>query len=145
MESSHSKQAVLYFESGLSCSQAIVVTYAPLFGISQEDAIRMSRAFGGGMGHLSETCGAVTGAFMVIGIQSPGVGMQIKEETYCLVQKFAEKFKIANNSLNCTQLLGCDLGTSDGRDYYKEQGRKKSHCTKYIENSAHIIEEILLL
>jgi len=60
-------QAVSYFESGLSCSQAILLTYSPLFGISQDDALRISRGFGGGMGHLSETCGAITGAFMVKG------------------------------------------------------------------------------
>ena len=146
MKSSRVNQAVSYFESGLSCSQSILLTYGPLFGISQDDAIRISRGFGGGMGHLSETCGAVTGAFMVIGIQSPpGMDQEVKEETYSLVKKFAEKFKFDNNSLNCTQLLGYDLNTSDGQDHYKKHEMKKSHCTKYVRHAAEILEEILLL
>lgn len=145
MRNSRVSKAVSYFESGLSCSQSILLTYGPLFGISQDDAISISRGFGGGMARLSETCGAVTGAFMVIGIKSPpGMEQQVKEETYSLVQKFAEKFKADNGSLNCGQLLGCDLNTAEGREHFSKQGKMESHCTKYVRNSAEIIEEILL-
>jgi len=78
-------QAVSLFESGLSCSQAILSTYSPLFGINQDDALRIARGFGGGMARLSETCGAVTGAFMVISIKYPNIDQQAKEETYSLI------------------------------------------------------------
>jgi C_GCAxxG_C_C family probable redox protein len=32
-------------------------------------ALKIASGFGGGMGRLAETCGAVTGAFMVLGLK----------------------------------------------------------------------------
>ncbi|VBB08131.1 cgcaxxgcc motif [Lucifera butyrica] len=145
MKSDRIDQAVSSFKNGLSCSQAILSTYGPLFGINQDDAIRIARGFGGGMARLSETCGAVTGAFMVIGIKSPGADKQVKEETYLLIQKFAEKFRSINGSLNCGQLLGCDLNTSEGQEQFRNKEMAKSHCEKYVRNSAELLEELLQL
>ena len=62
------KDAVSAFESGFNCSQAIVRTYGPDYGLSALDAIRVSCGFGGGM-RRADTCGAVTGALMVLGLR----------------------------------------------------------------------------
>ena len=74
------QQAVDAFMNGKSCSQAVFCVYGPALGIAEEAALRISGAFGGGMGNLSEACGAATGAFMAIGAK----GLP-KEETYKLV------------------------------------------------------------
>ena len=145
MTSDRVYQAVSRFKGGLSCSQAILSTYSPLFGLNQDDAIRIARGFGGGMARLSETCGAVTGAFMVISLKFPGDNKQAKEATYTLIQEFAKRFKAANGCLNCGLLLGCDLNTPEGKNYFKENGMLKSHCMKYVQNAAEIIEELLEL
>ena len=76
--------AVELFSGGLACSQAILAVYGPLFGFDRDDAIRVARGFGGGMGRLSETCGAVTGAFMAISLKFDGTDKQTKEDTYAL-------------------------------------------------------------
>ena len=65
-----SKHAVSCFKDGFSCSQALLSTYGDQFGLNHELALKVSGAFGGGMGRMGETCGAVTGAFMVIGLKS---------------------------------------------------------------------------
>jgi len=135
-------QAISRFEGGMSCSQAILSTYGPLYGLSKEDAVRVSRGFGGGMARLSETCGAVTGAFMTIGLVYPGSDKQVREDTYALIRQFAEKFIAANCSLNCAKLVGCDLGTPEGQTYFRENGLMKS-CTKYVRDAAEILEELL--
>ena len=57
------QQAVDAFMNGKSCSQAVFCVYGPALGIAEEAALRISGAFGGGMGNLSEACGAATGAF----------------------------------------------------------------------------------
>jgi hypothetical protein len=60
------EQAVAYFKEGFSCSQAIVAAYAPSLGLDRDTALKIASGFGGGMGRLAETCGAVTGSFMVL-------------------------------------------------------------------------------
>ena len=54
---------------GFNCCQALLSTYGTQFGLNREIALKVSEAFGGGMGFMAETCGAVTGAFMVIGLE----------------------------------------------------------------------------
>ena len=63
------ERAVSSFKEGFRCSQALLSTYGVQFGLNREVALRISEAFGGGMGRMGETCGAVTGAFMVIGLR----------------------------------------------------------------------------
>jgi C_GCAxxG_C_C family probable redox protein len=63
------ERAVYCFNQGFSCSQAVLSTYGPKFELDPELALKVSGAFGAGMGRMGETCGAVTGAFMVIGLK----------------------------------------------------------------------------
>ena len=139
------EQAVTLFSGGLACSQAILATYGPLYDFSYDDAIRVARGFGGGMGRLSETCGAVTGSFMVLGLKYTGSDKQVKEDTYALIQEFSRQFKQEHCSLNCGELLGCDLNQPEGQAYFREHGMMQSHCIKYVRHAAEIIEELLAL
>jgi hypothetical protein len=61
----HAKERFL---KSMNCSQAIIETYSPTMGLPVEQARRVAAAFAGGMGMGSE-CGAVTGAFLVIGMK----------------------------------------------------------------------------
>jgi C_GCAxxG_C_C family probable redox protein len=58
-------QAESLFRSGCACSQAVLGTYGPRLGLSETEALRVSAGFAGGM-RMAETCGAVTGAIMVL-------------------------------------------------------------------------------
>jgi len=57
------------FEKGFNCAQAILSTYGTELGIEREHALRVAGPFGVGMGRMGNTCGAVTGAYMVIGLK----------------------------------------------------------------------------
>ena len=63
------EQAVSCFKGGFNCSQAVLSTYAQDFGLDREAALKLAAGFGGGMGRMAGTCGAVTGAFMVLGLK----------------------------------------------------------------------------
>jgi len=63
------ERAVSSFKEGFSCSQALLSIYGTQLGLNREMALKVSGAFGGGMGRMGETCGAVTGAFMIIGLK----------------------------------------------------------------------------
>ena len=64
---SHAESALARFAQGYNCSQAVLSGYAGQFGLDEETAMKISSGFGGGMGRMADTCGAVTGAFMVLG------------------------------------------------------------------------------
>ena len=145
MENDRVEQAVALFTGGMACSQAILATYGPLFGFDRDEAIRIARGFGGGMGRLSETCGAVTGAFMAISLKFDGTDKQTKEDNYALMQEFARRFKSKHHLLNCTQLLDCDLGKPEDQAKFRELGRMQSHCICYVREAAQHLEELLEL
>ena len=51
-----------------NCAQAIICTYADLIGIDEETGRNLGNAFGGGMGNMEGTCGAIVGAGIVLGL-----------------------------------------------------------------------------
>ena len=59
-------------------------------GVNRETCVQVSTAFGGGMAHLGLTCGAVTGALMVLGLRHGGTGGQ-KQATYGLATEFVKR------------------------------------------------------
>ena len=51
-----------------NCAQAIVSTYADLIDLDETTAKNIANAFGGGMGNMEGTCGALVGAGIVLGL-----------------------------------------------------------------------------
>jgi C_GCAxxG_C_C family probable redox protein len=104
--------AAVNFTNGFSCSQAVCLAFAEDFGIDRETALKLSCAFGGGMAHSGNTCGAATGALMVIGMKYGRTrldDMVAKEKTYEVTNAFMTEFLRRNHSLNCTDLIGHNL------------------------------------
>ena len=140
------ERAVSCFKEGFSCSQALLSTYGEQLGLNREIALKVSGAFGGGMAHMGETCGAVTGAFMVIGLKHGKTKIedkQAKEKTYSLVKEFVDRFKSRNGSIVCRELLGCDISTPEGMKLVKEKKLTTTLCPKFVQDAAEIIEQIL--
>ncbi len=106
----------------------------------------MAGAFGGGMARMGETCGAVTGALMVIGLK---YGMtQAKDEaardkTYKLAQEFAERFKARHKSMLCRELLGYDLSKPEQRKAAFDKGLFTTICPQFVRDAVEIVEQLL--
>ena len=56
-------------KSGYNCAQAVACAYCDLVGIDEETMFRIAEGFGFGMG-MMDICGAVTGMFMVMGLDN---------------------------------------------------------------------------
>jgi C_GCAxxG_C_C family probable redox protein len=136
---SKAKKAVKCFEDGYNCSQAIFSTYSQDFGVPFEQAIKIASGFGGGM-RINGTCGAVTGAFMVLGLKFA----KGKDKPYDKIIKFAETFRQKNKSTDCHALLGCDIRTKEGMDKATNKGLFRSICSQLVKDSAEILEEMLV-
>jgi C_GCAxxG_C_C family probable redox protein len=140
------ERAVSGFKQGFNCCQAVVSTYGPRFGLERESALKLASGFGGGIGHLGESCGAVTGALMVIGLKHGGTlaeDEKSSEKTYGLISQFLKRFKARHGSIQCRELLGYDISTPEGLKTARDNGLFEKQCPAYVRASAEILEEIL--
>ena len=130
------------FRSGCACSQAVLGTYGPRFGLKEDEAMRVSAGFAGGM-RMAETCGAVTGAFMVLGLAHCNEKCRAAEErkrAYEKVVSLAKEFKTRHTSLACRDLLGCDISTPEGARRATEMGLFRSKCPEFVRSAAEMVE-----
>lgn len=142
------ERASALFKSGYNCSQSVVAAFADLYGFTEEQALRMSASFGGGIGRMRETCGAACGLFLLAGLETgatDGADREGKAANYALVQELAAEFKRRNGSLNCGELLGLkkeapisSLPEERTAHYYA-----KRPCSKMVEEAALIWAEYL--
>ncbi len=139
-------KAVKYFVDGFSCSQAILLTYGTNLGLDEETAIRLGTGFSGGMARNAEVCGAVTGAIAVIGLKygMTKLGEDSKKaKTFDIVNNFIAKFREKHESILCRDLLGCDIGTVEGRKLAVDENRFKILCPEFVRTAAEVLEDAL--
>ena len=102
------KKAVNYHKRKFNCAQSVFTVFGQDFGISEDDCLKLSCAFGGGMGRKQNVCGAVTGALMALGLKY-GKGINDPEEnkmlTYSKTSEFFRQFSKLNGSIVCRSCL----------------------------------------
>ena len=139
------EQAVATFESGYTCAQSVFVTYADLFGMDRQSALKLASPMGGGVGRMREICGVVSAMALLAGLKEGNTDPENeegKERIYLLVREMADQFKEKNNSIICRELLGLDhpsdSPTPSARtpEYYK-----KRPCEQVIGIAAAIMEK----
>ncbi len=143
---SKAEQAISCFEGAYSCSQSVFVTFAEELGVDPDIALKIAGGFGGGMGSMGEVCGALSGAFMAIGLHySAGKEEtgETKARTYKIIQESADRFRTKNGHIRCRDLLGIDISTPEGHDLAAQKGLFTTHCRKYVKDAADIVEDIL--
>jgi C_GCAxxG_C_C family probable redox protein len=134
------------FISGFNCCQAILSTYGTDLGIDKEMALKLASGFGAGIAYMGDICGAVAGAFMVLGLKygrSRIEDERSKEKTYNLIQKFIKELKAKNGSIKCNDLLGVDVGTKEGLKKAHDEGKFSTICPAMVRDSASIVERLL--
>lgn len=139
------EQAVEQFEKGFNCSQAILSSFSEQLGLDYETALKITTGFGGGM-HINGTCGAVTGAFMALGLKGGNTLAEdklSKENVYIKVIKFSNRFSDQHGSIQCHELLGCDITTREGLEIARKKGVFSVICPKLVKYAAEILEEML--
>ena len=142
----NSTNAVSCFEEGFNCAQALLSTYGPQLGLSENTARKISAPFGVDMGCMVEICGAVTGAFMVIGLKAGNTetsDKKKKRETMGLTKEFCQQFRSRNESVICRDLLDCDISTPEGMKVAQKEKLFASKCPKFVRDAAEIVEDLL--
>ncbi len=150
----HAERARALFYEGYNCSQAVFCAFADVTGLDVDASARLASSFGGGLGRLREVCGTVSGAAMVLGAArgyADPKDPQAKKAHYELVREFAGRFREAEGSIVCRELLARanvdSKATEPGGDpeartpeYYK-----KRPCPELAWRAARILDELLNL
>lgn len=133
------------YRQGIDCSQAVAQCFTRQTGLDKKTLRKMGACFGGGM-RRGETCGAVTGALMVLGLKYGHCregdlhGKKLLYEKMDLFEKlFLEKYP----SLRCRELLGHDIGTPEGLERILEQGLLFNFCPAVAAHAIGVLEKIL--
>lgn len=145
--STREEKARKAFKDGYNCSQSLMLAYSDVIGIDEKQALRLSSAFGGGIGRMREVCGAVSGAFMVLGLlygYDDAKDYEGKKDVYARVQEIAEDFKNEEGSIICRELLGIDgKDTSPVPSKRTEEYYKKRTCEEKVGLAAKILDEYI--
>jgi C_GCAxxG_C_C family probable redox protein len=145
---SKAEKAKKQFEKGFSCAPSVLSTYSDQFGLGKELALKTACGFGGGIGRMGRTCGAVTGAVMVIGLKHGQASLadeESRQETHKLIKKFIDKFTALHGSIECKELLGHDLSSARGLRAARESGVFENKCPGFVYDAASILEDVLHL
>jgi C_GCAxxG_C_C family probable redox protein len=134
------------FIEGYSCSQAVLMAFAPRLGLDTDLAARAATGFGAGMARQGWTCGALTGALIVIGLflgsREPGDSAE-KNETYAQAALLFERFRAVHGATQCRELTGCEMSDSVQRQAAADAGVFKTLCPRLVRTAATFVDEII--
>ncbi len=141
------KQALANFAAGHNCAQSVLMAYADVLGLTEEQAAMISVGFGGGMGRLRLHCGAFSAAVMLAGAMEgkAGAEKEHRPQTYARVQEIHRQFVARNGTVSCAELLGRagvpEKPTPEERtpEYYR-----KRPCARVIRSACQIIDDMLM-
>lgn len=139
------KLALAAFRREFNCAQSVIMGFPELITAREETILKLAAGFGGGMGRLQETCGALTGGFMIMGLltgtEEPDKTK--KEELYARIQKLASEFREQFGSINCRDLLGVDLNTPEGDELHRSLMLREKVCEKCVARSVRLTHSLI--
>ncbi len=128
------EKAVERREKGYNCAQAVACTYCDVVGMDEKTMFRLAEGLGVGVGNMEGTCGAITGACMVLGLLNSTGNLEhpdSKGVTMQLSRKIMEQFKERNSSVTCKELKGV------------ETGHMLRSCPDCVRDASEFLEKIL--
>jgi C_GCAxxG_C_C family probable redox protein len=138
-------RAEALMHEGFNCAQSVLATCGPALGLDRETCLRLAAPFGGGLSRAGETCGALTGGLMALGLVRgvPSPLPQDKEQGYAAGRALVERFRTAHGSLTCRVLCGVDLSTPAGLQEFRDRGIHDNLCPRYVRNVVAMVGEML--
>jgi C_GCAxxG_C_C family probable redox protein len=137
--------AATRFATGYNCCQSVLMALAGRYGLDEELAARLGTGFGVGMAR-GGTCGAVSGAVMLLGLAGggggPGAG-GVKAATYTRTRDFYGRFIERHGSILCRELIGLDPSTPDGLARAREEKRFETICPRLVGDAVALVLDIM--
>jgi C_GCAxxG_C_C family probable redox protein len=140
------KAGAMMTEHHMNCAQSVLYVFSEEYGLDRNMALKVAMGFGGGMGRTGKTCGAVTGAYMVLGLSqriNENNPRESIERTYKLVREFNQKFTALNGSTVCKELIKYDLNSPEELTEARNKGVFSTVCPKLVSDAVKVLETIL--
>jgi C_GCAxxG_C_C family probable redox protein len=138
-----SRRSQELFDSGFYCAESVLLAMAESKGIQSDLIPGIATGFCSGVSRTGGMCGAVSGAIMGIGLaagrSSPAVSV---DSSYSLTQELIGRFEKQHGSVNCRQLIGCDLATEEGQRLF-ERNHLIERCQQYVGDAARMAMSLL--
>jgi len=138
-----SQRSVEFFKSGFFCAESVLLAIAESQGIQSDLIPRIATGFCSGISRTGGVCGAVSGAIMGINIiAGRDLPTESYELSYSFVQKLISRFEGQFGSVNCRQLIGCDLASDGGQQYFMENNLME-RCLLYAGGATSIAVSLI--
>ena len=132
------------FLQGYFCAESVLMALAQTHGRDADGLCRLMTGFCGGMGRSGGMCGALTGGIAAIGMLFGRKDNNAsKDECYTLTYKLVREFEKRFGSTTCAGLLGCDISTHEGDEFFTKQGLEEEICARVTEESAELLQELI--
>jgi C_GCAxxG_C_C family probable redox protein len=136
----------------INCAQA-VLRYALLVRGYDPELVKSAQFFGGGIAGMGETCGAITGSALALGLceyQRTGQAADTqptpepgKPTVYGRLQGLIDGFVQEFGALRCRDLTGHDLSTPEGRKLFHDS-EEQHRCAEFVGWACDRLTPLLL-
>lgn len=128
---------------GCNCAQIVFSYFAEKNGLDINKALKITSAFGGGMGK-GDVCGAITGAYMSLGLI---YGNDLENSDRSILKEKIKEFDLEFQKISmerrCEDILGVNVGDKEKvMEFAKKNPDFKAICPKLVINSINIIEKL---
>ncbi len=128
---------------GCNCAQIVFSYFAEKNGLDINKALKITSAFGGGMGK-GDICGAITGAYMALGLI---YGNDLENSDRSILKEKIKEFDLEFQKISmerrCEDILGVNVGDKEKvMEFAKKNPDFKAICPKLVINSINIIEKL---
>lgn len=138
MSEQASQRSLELFKSGYFCAESVLSAIAENQGIQSDLIPKIATGFCSGISRTGGMCGAVSGAIMGISLATGRISpSESIEPSYTLTQKLISQFEREYGSVNCRQLIGCDLFTETGQQYFMKN-HLMERCLQYAQGATRM-------
>lgn len=146
MKSMNGKIASETFLNGFNCAQSVVSSFGPGLGISRELSLKLANGLGAGGNYNGKICGAVMGAFIILGLRygtDSSDNIEARELLRSKLNAFSESFKKEFGSIECNDLLKTDVSKPENLQKLRDENVFHKFCTGVVSRAAEIVESII--
>lgn len=134
------------FLSGHNCAQSVLMPFADVLGLTEEQAALVAVGFGGGMGRLRKNCGAYSAMVMLCGafFGADGAKAELRTEVYTQVQRVQRLFTETFGTDQCAELLGIPAQPCAPQPEERTQAYyERRPCLRIITETCGLVENLL--
>lgn len=139
------EMAAAYGPEFHGCAQVTAGTLMEILGISDDSLLKAASFFAGGSKRCL-TCGAISGALIILGVRFgriPDDGTEEKEDAVNPAMELIDMFMSEYGTTNCCELTGFDFRDPAQFQTFKDTPDAKQKCTEKMSKVCGWVAEII--